>query len=51
MARPDTQDRAGDVATRRCGMPNLKQTCEQGKPKKEAREPVLLQWKDREKLG
>jgi hypothetical protein len=46
MAPPDSKGRTADVTMSHSDTPHLKQTKEQDKSKKEARQPVLLQWKD-----
>jgi hypothetical protein len=48
MAPADSKGRTTDIAMSHSDTPNLKQTKKQDKLKKEARQPVLLQWKDRE---
>jgi hypothetical protein len=48
MAPADSKGRTTDIAMPHSDMPNSKQTKEQDKSKKEAWQPVLLQWKDRE---
>jgi hypothetical protein len=48
MAPPDSKGRTTDITMSHSDMPNLGQAEEQDKLKKEAGQPVLLQWKDRE---
>jgi hypothetical protein len=46
MAPPDSKSRIIDITMSHSDTPHLKQTKEQDKSKKEARQLVLLQWKD-----
>jgi hypothetical protein len=48
MAPPDSKGRTTDITMSHSDMPNLKQMKKQDKLKKETRQPIRLQGKDRE---